>query len=96
MVQPARGDNRFKDDAWQETPYYDLLKQSYLLASKQLSEFVDHAQVDEKTKLKLRFHARQFIDAMSSVEFPCDEPRSHPHGDPNPLCEPFGGDQEPD
>ena len=74
MVQPARGDNRFKDDAWQETPYYDLLKQSYLLASKQLSEFVDHAQVDEKTKLQLRFHARQFIDAMSPSNFPATNP----------------------
>jgi hypothetical protein len=28
-----------------------------------------------------------------SVEFPCDE-RSHPHGDPNPLCEPFGARSE--
>jgi polyhydroxyalkanoate synthase len=73
-VQPAGGDKRFKDDAWQETPYYDLLKQSYLLASKQLSEFVDRAQVDDKTKLQLRFHARQFIDAMSPSNFPATNP----------------------
>jgi polyhydroxyalkanoate synthase subunit PhaC len=71
---PARGDKRFRDDAWQETPYYDLLKQSYLLASKQLSEFVDRAQVDDKTKLQLRFHARQFIDAMSPSNFPATNP----------------------
>jgi polyhydroxyalkanoate synthase len=31
-VALARGDRRFKDDAWQEMPYYDLLKQSYCLA----------------------------------------------------------------
>lgn len=73
-VDPARGDKRFKDDAWQETPYFDLLKQSYLLASKQLSEFVDRAQVDDKTKLQLRFHARQFIDAMSPSNFPATNP----------------------
>ncbi|MBR1216155.1 class I poly(R)-hydroxyalkanoic acid synthase [Bradyrhizobium sp. JYMT SZCCT0180] len=73
-TQPARGDKRFKDDAWQETPYYDFLKQSYLLASKQLSEFVDHAQVDDKTRLQLRFHARQFIDAMSPSNFPATNP----------------------
>jgi poly(3-hydroxyalkanoate) synthetase len=41
------------------------LKQSYLLSSKQLSEFVDHAQIDDKSRLQLRFYARQFIDAMS-------------------------------
>ena len=73
-VQPARGDKRFKDDAWHDTPYYDLLKQSYLLASKQLSEFVDRAQVDDRTKLQLRFHARQFIDAMSPSNFPATNP----------------------
>jgi polyhydroxyalkanoate synthase subunit PhaC len=74
VVQPARGDRRFKDDAWQETPYYDLLKQSYLLASTQLHELVDHAHVDDRTRLQLRFHARQFIDAMSPSNFPATNP----------------------
>jgi polyhydroxyalkanoate synthase len=73
-VGPARGDKRFKDDAWEEMPYYGLLKQSYLLASRQLSEFVDHAQVDDKTKLQLRFYARQFIDAISPSNFPATNP----------------------
>src|SRR5437879_10433826 len=35
-IQPVRGDKRFKDAAWQEAPYFDLLKQSYLLAARQL------------------------------------------------------------
>src|SRR4029077_16790702 len=70
----ARGDRRFKDDAWQEMPYYDLLKQTYLLGSRQLHEFVDRAQVDDKTRLQLRFYARQFIDAMSPSNFPATNP----------------------
>src|SRR5690349_14584542 len=45
-VEPARSDKRFKDEAWQDIPYYDLLKQSYLLGSKQLKNFVEQAQVD--------------------------------------------------
>jgi polyhydroxyalkanoate synthase subunit PhaC len=73
-VAAARGDKRFKDEAWQEMPYYDLLKQSYLLGSRQLHEFVDQAQVDDKTKLQLRFYARQFIDAMSPSNFPATNP----------------------
>src|SRR4051794_14378770 len=73
-VQPAPGDRRFKDAAWQETPYYDLLKQSYLLASKQLHELVDHPQVDDRTRLQLRFYARQFIDAISPSNFPATNP----------------------
>lgn len=73
-IQPPRGDKRFKDDAWQEQPYYDLLKQSYLLTSQQLNEFVERAQVDNRTKLQLRFYARQFIDAMSPANFPATNP----------------------
>ncbi len=73
-VALARGDKRFKDEVWQEMPYYDLLKQSYLLGSRQLHEFVDRAQVDDKTKLQLRFYARQFIDAMSPSNFPATNP----------------------
>ena len=73
-VALARGDKRFKDEVWQEMPYYDLLKQSYLLGSRQLHEFVDRAQVDDKTKLQLRFYARQFIDAISPSNFPATNP----------------------
>jgi polyhydroxyalkanoate synthase subunit PhaC len=73
-IQPARGDRRFKDDAWRETPYYDLLKQSYLLAAKQLQEMVDGAQVDDRTRLQLRFFARQYIDALSPSNFPATNP----------------------
>jgi polyhydroxyalkanoate synthase len=69
-----RGDRRFKDETWSHSPYFDLLKQSYLLNSKQLSEFVDRAQVDEKSKLQLRFYARQFIDALSPSNFPATNP----------------------
>jgi polyhydroxyalkanoate synthase len=73
-VALAKGDKRFKDASWREQPYYDLLKQTYLLGSKQLHEFVDRAQVDDKTRLQLRFYARQFIDAMSPSNFPATNP----------------------
>ena len=73
-VALAQGDKRFKDASWREQPYYDLLKQSYLLGSRQLHEFVDRAQVDDKTRLQLRFYARQFIDAMSPSNFPATNP----------------------
>ncbi|WMT74489.1 class I poly(R)-hydroxyalkanoic acid synthase [Bradyrhizobium sp. Ash2021] len=69
-----RGDRRFKEEAWSQSPYYDLLKQSYLLNSKQLTDFVDQAQVDDRSKLQLRFYARQFIDAMSPANFPATNP----------------------
>lgn len=53
IAEPARAtlveaDKRFKDDAWNDQPYYELLKQSYLLGSRQLREFVERAQVDDR------------------------------------------------
>ena len=73
-AQPSRRDRRFQDEAWNHSPYYELIKQSYLMTSKQLAELVDQAQVDEKSKLQLRFYARQFIDAMSPSNFPATNP----------------------
>ena len=72
--RPSGRDRRFQDEAWHHSPYYQLIKKSYLMTSKQLAEFVDHAQVDEKLKLQLRFYARQFIDAMSPSNFPATNP----------------------
>src|SRR6202142_1731750 len=48
-IARPRGDKRFKEEVWQEMPYYDLLRQSYLLGARQLHEFVDRARVDDKT-----------------------------------------------
>jgi polyhydroxyalkanoate synthase subunit PhaC len=71
--RPTR-DRRFKDEAWQQSPFYDLIKHSYLATAKQMADFVDQAQVDDKSKLQLRFYARQFIDAMSPSNFPATNP----------------------
>ena len=73
-ARPSGRDRRFHDEAWHHSPYYQLLKKSYLTTSKQLAELVDQAQVDEKSKLQLRFYARQFIDAMSPTNFPATNP----------------------
>ncbi|WP_210419005.1 class I poly(R)-hydroxyalkanoic acid synthase [Bradyrhizobium sp. NAS80.1] len=73
-AKTARGDRRFNDDVWSHSPYYDLLRKSYLSSSRQLAEFVDQAQVDERSRLQLRFYARQFIDAMSPSNFPATNP----------------------
>jgi polyhydroxyalkanoate synthase len=70
----AKGDRRFRDASWREQPYYDLLKQTYLLGSRHLHELVNMARTDDRTKLQLRFYARQFIDAMSPSNFPATNP----------------------
>ncbi|MEA2839823.1 MAG: poly[(R)-3-hydroxyalkanoate] polymerase subunit PhaC [Methylobacteriaceae bacterium] len=74
VAEPAKKDKRFRDEAWEEQPFFDLLKQSYLINAKFLRDFVDDADVDDRTKMQLRFYARQYADAMSPANFPATNP----------------------
>ena len=74
VAAAAKGDPRFKDAAWREQPYYDALKQSYLIGARFLHDLVEKAEVDERTRMQLRFYARQYTDAMSPSNFPATNP----------------------
>ena len=76
VAAPAPGDKRFKDDAWQENPVFDYVKQSYLLASRYLREVVkDTEGLDEHTAEKVDFYTRQYVDAMSPTNFALTNPQ---------------------
>lgn len=75
VVVPDRGDRRFRDSAWNENLLFDFIKQSYLLASRYLIDSVDFGQgIDAKSKHKLDFYTRQFIDAMAPSNFVLTNP----------------------
>src|SRR5947208_2267324 len=66
----------FHGDECRSNAWFSLLKQTYLLNSRLLSDMVDSADLDAKRKHKLRFFARQFVDAMSPANFPLTNPES--------------------
>ncbi len=68
------GDRRFSGRQWRENPYFDYLRQSYLLASKYLEELVDAADLPLQAKERARFAAKQWIDAMSPANFAATNP----------------------
>jgi len=75
-VAPARDDKRFKDNAWSEDAIFDFIKQSYLLTSDWLTTQVrDVEEVDPKTREKLQFYTRQFVDALSPTNFAATNPK---------------------
>ncbi len=75
VIEPERGDRRFKDDVWEENPVFDYIKQSYLLASKYLQQCVNETEgLDEHTAEKVDFYTRQFIDAMAPTNFAMTNP----------------------
>ncbi|MEI6719785.1 MAG: class I poly(R)-hydroxyalkanoic acid synthase, partial [Betaproteobacteria bacterium] len=61
---------------WREIPYYDYLKQSYLLASEYLTGLAESAQLEAQAKERLRFAVRQWIDASCPANFPATNPEA--------------------
>ncbi|HEX3551091.1 MAG TPA: hypothetical protein VHT53_11980, partial [Candidatus Elarobacter sp.] len=75
IVAPEPGDKRFVNPAWTTNPYFDALKQGYLLATRAVLDSVDRAEgVDEETKRRVKFFAKQFCDAMSPTNVPWFNP----------------------
>lgn len=68
--KPGTGDRRFKHSAWDENPFFSLIKQSYLVAADTILSTVGAADgLDEDTARKTRFYSRQFVDAMAPTNF---------------------------
>jgi polyhydroxyalkanoate synthase len=76
VAEPAKGDKRFADPAWQDEVAFDYLKQSYLLTARWLQSTVKEVEgVDDKTAQKVEFYTRQFVDAMSPSNFALTNPQ---------------------
>lgn len=63
-------DRRFKDEAWNQSSYFDYLRRSYLLNSEWLKETVRQTPgLDNHTARKVEFFTQQFLDAVSPSNF---------------------------
>ncbi len=74
MIQPDRGDKRFKDEEWSQNQVFDYIKQSYLLTSKWIADTVhdieaESAELDPFERRKIELCLRNFIEAMSPTNF---------------------------
>jgi polyhydroxyalkanoate synthase len=77
VVEPERGDRRFKDDAWSENQMFDFIKQSYLLTSRWMQETVNDVEgLDDRTAQKVDFYTRQFVEALSPSNFLMTNPEA--------------------
>ncbi|MGY3943427.1 class I poly(R)-hydroxyalkanoic acid synthase [Aeromonas tecta] len=75
VIHPDLGDRRFKAEAWSEQPIYDYLKQSYLLTAKHLLASVDALDgIPQKSRERLRFFTRQYLNAMAPSNFLATNP----------------------
>jgi polyhydroxyalkanoate synthase subunit PhaC len=75
IVSEERDDKRFIDDAWKNDPFYNFIKQSYLLFSKSYLETIESMEgIDEKTRERVAFFSRQAINALSPTNFIATNP----------------------
>lgn len=70
IIQPEKGDRRFKAPEWQESALFDYIKQSYLLTCHWMDKTVRGAEgLDADKKEKLVFYTKLFADALSPTNF---------------------------
>jgi polyhydroxyalkanoate synthase len=74
-VDVLPSDRRFDHDAWRENPAFDLLKQTYLVASQWMTDVVDGLEeLDPDVHHRAEFWTRQFTDAASPTNYPLTNP----------------------
>lgn len=67
---PGPKDRRFSNDLWTTNPYFNFIKQQYLInadAIQQAVEDIDH--LDPVEKKRLRYFSRQIVDMMAPTNF---------------------------
>ena len=76
MVEPEEGDRRFRDQAWSENAVFDFIKQSYLLDVALAADTVEGRARGprRKTRQKVDFYTRQFVDALAPSNFVATNP----------------------
>ena len=70
------GDKRFAAEAWRNTPYFDLMRRTYIGYAEYMQGAVESVPSDEATKKQMRYGMGQFIDAMSPSNFLVTNPEA--------------------
>jgi polyhydroxyalkanoate synthase len=69
-------DRRFSSPAWASSPFFDFMRQYYLLAADFVTEAVDAAELPPHEKGQMKFFARQYVDAMAPSNFVATNPEA--------------------
>ena len=63
-------DPRFANPLWNENPYFNFVKQQYLMSAEAISDAVEKLDdLEDKDRQRLRYFTRQIVDMMSPANF---------------------------
>jgi polyhydroxyalkanoate synthase len=71
-----RPDRRFAGSEWRANPWFDYLRRSYEINARFLADCVEAIDAEPLAKERLRFAARQMIDALSPANFAATNPEA--------------------
>jgi polyhydroxyalkanoate synthase len=75
VIEPEKGDRRFKNAEWDQNPMFSFIKQNYLLTSRAIRETVQNVQgLDDQTRRKIAFYTDQYLDAIAPTNFLATNP----------------------
>ena len=70
IVEPDRSDKRFSDAAWRDNPFFDFIKQAYVLTTRWADDLVRRAdELEPHSRDKAQFYLRQVTAALSPSNF---------------------------
>ncbi len=75
VAAPEAVDKRFADAAWRDNPYFDFIKQAYVLTARWADDLVKRAdELDPHDRDKAQFYLRQVTAALSPSNFLATNP----------------------
>ena len=75
VPDPLRKEKRFSDADWVKNPFFDVLRQVYIVTADWAEKLVaDTAGLDEHTRHKAQFYMRQITAALSPANFVATNP----------------------
>jgi polyhydroxyalkanoate synthase subunit PhaC len=75
-IPPTKNDRRFGGEEWRKSRLHNFLKDSYLINTRYVNDLIDRSGIDEKTRGRMRFLARQILDALSPSNYLATNPQS--------------------
>ncbi|GJL94085.1 MAG: class I poly(R)-hydroxyalkanoic acid synthase [Hyphococcus sp.] len=74
-IKEDRSDRRFADPAWTDDPFFSAIKESYLIAARNMIALAAETKgIDASTRARIDFFTRQYIYAMAPTNFAMTNP----------------------